>query len=186
MKNILFLFLLILSSFSGWSQATSSGFNPKEYLELLELGHISYIKKDTASAAVLIYRSPEMGLKNQFDIWLRSDNTAIICIRGTVQHISSWLENFYSAMTPATGSIQVNDSTVFKYQLAEDSKVIINVYNLLGERIKQLVNESKPAGYYTERWEGINENSQRVASGIYLIYMQAGSFSMTRKITLIR
>jgi len=79
-----------------------------------------------------------------------------------------------------------NPETTFKYQLAEDSRVTINVYNLMGKRIKQLVREDKPAGYYTETWKGMDENGQRVSSGIYLIYLQAGSFSMTRKITLIR
>ncbi len=79
-----------------------------------------------------------------------------------------------------------NPETTFKYQLAEDSRVTINVYNLLGEKIKQLVKEDKPAGYYTETWKGVNETGQKVSSGIYLIYMQAGTYSMTRKITLIR
>ena len=103
------------------------GFNPKEYLELLNLSNQSYIRKDSVPEAVFVYRSPELGLKNEFDIWLRKDNTGIINIRGTVQHVSSWLENFYSAMTPAKGNIQINDSTVFRYKLAEDSAAAVHV-----------------------------------------------------------
>ena len=132
MKNILVVILFLLSALTGRSQLTPTGFDPKEYLDLLDIGNQSYIKKDSASSAVLIYRSPEMGLKNQFDIWLRADNTAVICIRGTVQDVSSWLENFYSAMTPASGTIQVNDSTVFKYQLAEDPRAAVHVGWMIG------------------------------------------------------
>jgi hypothetical protein len=156
MKNSLFLFLLMLPALTGWSQVTPTGFDPKEYLGLLDVGNRSYSKKDTATYADLIYRSPELGLKNQFDIWLRPDNTAIICIRGTVQDISSWLENFYSAMTPATGSIQINDSTNFKYQLAEDPRASVHVGWMIGlahmapsivEQIISLNRERKISNY---------------------------------------
>ncbi|MFO7891461.1 MAG: FlgD immunoglobulin-like domain containing protein [bacterium] len=79
-----------------------------------------------------------------------------------------------------------NPTTNFKYQLAEDAEVTINVYNLMGEKVKQLVKENQPAGYYDETWTGVDGSGRTVSSGIYFIYMQAGSFSQTRKITLIR
>lgn len=79
-----------------------------------------------------------------------------------------------------------NPETTFKYRLAEDCEVSINIYNLLGEKIKRLVSGSKPAGYYTETWKGVSETGQRVSSGIYFIHMQAGTFSEVRKISLMR
>jgi len=124
MRNVLIALLLLPGMARGQFAA---GFDPKEYIELLELSNNSYIRKDSVANAVFMYRSPETGLKNEFDIWLRKDNTGIINIRGTVQHVSSWLENFYSAMTPATGKLQINDSTVFRYNLAESPAASVHV-----------------------------------------------------------
>jgi hypothetical protein len=149
------LTILLLPALSLKAQQ-ASGFNAQEYIDLLGISNAYYIKKDTTSTATFFYRSPEVGLKNQFDVWLRNDNTGVISIRGTVQHFSSWLENFYSAQVPATGSIQVNDSTVFKYKLAEDQKASVHVGWTIGlahmgpgiiEKIRQLYQEKKVTNF---------------------------------------
>lgn len=127
MKKYWISLICIASTFVCAAQITPTGFHPQEYLDLLQLSSNSYSRKDTSVTAKLLYRSPELGLKNEFDVWIRPDQTGIIQIRGTVQHISSWLENFYSAMTPASGKIQVNDSTFFSYKLAEDPRAAVHV-----------------------------------------------------------
>lgn len=116
----------IIFTLQSIAQVSPSGFNAKEYLDLLDLGSKSYSGKDSCNTARMLYRSPETGLKNLFDVWLRDDQSIVICIRGTVQHASSWLENFYSAMVPAKGTIQVNDSTRFNYTLALDPKASVH------------------------------------------------------------
>jgi hypothetical protein len=80
-----------------------------------------------------IYRSQASALYNRWDLWLRNDQrVALICIRGTVNKTASWLENFYMAMVPATGSIQLNDTATFNYQLADNSSAAVHVGWLLG------------------------------------------------------
>ncbi|WP_315822620.1 lipase family protein [Paraflavitalea speifideaquila] len=81
----------------------------------------------------LIHRSPEVGLKNQWDLWLRKDDqVGVISLRGTVADAASWLENFYAAMVPATGQVQLNDSTNFSYKLAESPEATVHVGWLIG------------------------------------------------------
>ena len=64
---------------------------------------------------------------------MRKDRkVAVISIRGTVGEMASWLENFYAAMVPATGSLQLNDSTRFDYQLSSDPKAMVHVGWLVG------------------------------------------------------
>ena len=130
-KSWIFLITLFLS-LNVSAQITPVGFHPQEYIDLLDLGAKSYFGKDSCNTATMLYRSPEVGLKNIFDVWLRPDQTAVICIRGTVVNTSSWLENFYSAMTPAIGKLQVNDSTSFTYKLAEDPKASVHVGWMIG------------------------------------------------------
>ena len=79
-----------------------------------------------------------------------------------------------------------NPTTTFKYQLPEDVDLLITIYNLLGKNIKILINEPKQAGYYSSTWDGTDQYSLRVSSGIYFIHMRAGSFNKVRKITLLR
>jgi hypothetical protein len=116
---ILVLFVPLLSN----AQNLKRGFNAEEYLSLLRLpqqndsGAKAFSNKDHE----LLYVSPEVGLFNKWFLWKRKDGVAIIAIRGTVGRTESWLANFYAAMIPAKGSLQINDSTRFDYQLAADT-----------------------------------------------------------------
>jgi photosystem II stability/assembly factor-like uncharacterized protein len=59
-------------------------------------------------------------------------------------------------------------TTTIEYQLPTSSKVILKVFNILGQEIKSLVNEQKSGGYYTLDWDGRNNNNIRVAQGTYV------------------
>ena len=80
----------------------------------------------------MVYRSPEGPLKNRWDLWVNDNNIAVISIRGTVQSGVSWLQNFYAGMVPASGQLHINDSTDFKYHLANDSRAGVHIGWLLG------------------------------------------------------
>jgi hypothetical protein len=124
--------LAIFQSPSLSAQHLKPGFDAREYLEMLSIDflHADTPWTNTQIAAPenthLVYRSPETGLRNRWDFWVRDDGTAIISIRGTVGNKESWMENFFAGMIPATGQLQLNDSTSFKYQLAQDNRAYIH------------------------------------------------------------
>jgi flagellar hook assembly protein FlgD len=64
--------------------------------------------------------------------------------------------------------------------------VRIIVYNAVGQVVKVLVKEQKCAGAYQAVWDGRNGLGQEVRSGIYFVRLEAGSYSKTRKVVLIR
>jgi hypothetical protein len=74
-----------------------------------------------------------------------------------------------------------NAQTAIKYALPRDSQVRIEIFDLLGRKVTTLVNEDKEAGVHEIIW-----NSDRAASGIYFYRMQAGDFSTTSKMLLLR
>lgn len=83
-----------------------------------------------------------------------------------------------------------NPSTTIKYNIPSLGKglsaggglsVQLKVYDILGNEIATLVNEQQPAGVYE-----INFNSNKLASGVYLYKLQAGGFTETRKMILMR
>lgn len=131
-RSLIIGFLLVFRTAIVDAQHLRAGFDPKEYLELLD---IDFLHADTPwagyqvpppAAAQLIYRSPETGLRNRWDLWVREDKTAVISIRGTVGSKDSWLENFYAGMIPATGQFQLNNNTTFKYKLSRDGRAYVH------------------------------------------------------------
>jgi len=79
-----------------------------------------------------------------------------------------------------------NPFTRISYSLPKDCEVRLNIYNVLGQRVRVLVNESKKAGYYYAIWDGKDEGGRQVGSGIYFFRMEAGDFKSTKKMVLIR
>ena len=74
-----------------------------------------------------------------------------------------------------------NPSTVISFTVAKKSNVMLNVYNVLGEQVATLVNEVKDAGSYQVQF-----NASNLTSGIYICKLEAGSFSSTRKMMLLK
>ncbi len=129
------ILLLILTSFSAQAQL-KPGFDVQEYLELLR---VSRRQADTLKGDLTplptqykrVYRSPIGPLLNRWELWT-GNQSAVISIRGTTKDQTSWLENFYAAMVPAVGQLHINDSTLFKYHLADHPKAAVHIGWLLG------------------------------------------------------
>jgi hypothetical protein len=79
-----------------------------------------------------------------------------------------------------------NPVTKIHYSVNKMEHVSIKVYNMLGQLISILVEGKKAAGKYLVEWDGKNLQGQRAGSGIYFYHMQAGSFTQTRKMILVK
>ena len=74
-----------------------------------------------------------------------------------------------------------NPTTSIKYSLPEETHVKLTIYDLLGNEVKVLVDENKPAGTYTAKFNG-----SELTSGIYIYRLQAGDFVSTKRMALIK
>jgi hypothetical protein len=72
-----------------------------------------------------------------------------------------------------------NPSTIIRYSIPKDGFVSIDVYNILGEKVASLFNGNMKAGKSETEF-----NASKLASGIYICRMQAGSFSSSIKMIL--
>jgi hypothetical protein len=79
-----------------------------------------------------------------------------------------------------------NPTTTIKYQLARDSHVSLTVYDILGQKVRTLVNGLQQAGYYNITWNGNNDTGNKAASGIYIYRLQSGNFIKTLKMNLLK
>jgi photosystem II stability/assembly factor-like uncharacterized protein len=74
-----------------------------------------------------------------------------------------------------------NPSTLIKYSIPREGNVTILVYNALGQKIRELVNETKPSGNYS-----IVFNGTGLPSGIYFYTLRNGGFQQAKKLLLLK
>jgi hypothetical protein len=79
-----------------------------------------------------------------------------------------------------------NPRTRISYEVPEAGRVVLGVYNLLGEPVRRLVDEHQAAGPHTLTWDGRDHSGRRLASGTYLYRLQAASGTQMRKMLLVR
>ena len=81
-----------------------------------------------------------------------------------------------------------NPSTTIAYAVPEGDEVQVrlNIYNIRGQLVSTLVNEVKVAGNYQVQWDGSDNNGRQVSSGVYFYRIQAGDFSQTRKMVILK
>jgi len=63
---------------------------------------------------------------------------------------------------------------------------VLEVYNVLGQKVKTLVDEHRTAGFHTAEWNSTDNRGVAVASGVYFYRMEAGNFSSYRKMLLLK
>ncbi|MFQ5864759.1 MAG: S8 family serine peptidase [bacterium] len=82
-----------------------------------------------------------------------------------------------------------NPTTTINYTIPpshDNSRVKLDIYNTLGQKIRTLVNENQTAGTYQVQWDGKNDVAMHVSSGLYLYRLSAGSFVQIKKMLLLR
>jgi hypothetical protein len=79
-----------------------------------------------------------------------------------------------------------NPVTNLSYDLPEDAMVTIAIYDMMGKVVRTLVNAQQSAGYKTLQWGATNNSGQPISAGLYIYTIEAGNFSQTRKMILLK
>jgi len=175
MRKFVLLVFVAFQAFFTNAQGLKPGFDIDEYIELLKVIKVQFneFQKDKyfpkPEHSKLLYSSKETGLRNQWNLWLRDDNVAIVSIRGSVPFMSSWIENFYLPLVPAQGEFVFGDSAVFTYKLAEDTNAAVHAGWLLGL--------ASMAGDMTSRLKHLMDSIQNLQGIIITGHSQGGAIS---------
>jgi thiol-disulfide isomerase/thioredoxin len=99
--------------------------------------------------------------------------------------------NANHTVTPAQFSVSnypnpFNPTTTIQLNIAQDAPVQLHVYNLRGQKVATLANETLQAGTHNFTWNGMDDDNQSVSSGMYFYKAQVGSSSQTHKMLLLK
>jgi len=79
-----------------------------------------------------------------------------------------------------------NPSTTISFSITENSLVSVEIYNIRGQKVKTLLNESLPTGKHTIQWNGFDESKRQASSGIYFYRIKTENHRITGKMILMK
>ncbi|GBE27830.1 hypothetical protein BMS3Bbin03_01760 [bacterium BMS3Bbin03] len=79
-----------------------------------------------------------------------------------------------------------NPTTMIGYQLPEISHVTLSIYNIMGQKVATLVDRTEAGGSYHVIWNGKSSTGESLPSGIYFYQLRTKSFTMIKKMTLMK
>ncbi len=79
-----------------------------------------------------------------------------------------------------------NPVTTIRYDLPQDSRVELTIYDILGRQVISLADDYQNAGYKSIRWNGHNASGKPVSAGMYFYAVKAGRYSAIRKMVLLK
>ena len=134
-----------------------------------------------------------------FDIWVGGKTALIMTLPG---YLLAWDPNADASVDVGSdrseelipGKINLsqnfpnpfNPTTVINYSLPRKSDVTISIYNLLGQKVNTLVNETQETGSYSIKWDGTDKSAKAVASGIYFYQISAGDYTEAKKMLMLK
>lgn len=79
-----------------------------------------------------------------------------------------------------------NPETTIEYRVPEVGRVVLKVYDLLGNEVRTLVDEVRQAGVHRINWNGRDNAGRTLATGVYIYKLHAGSFTAVRKMVYMK
>ncbi|MEJ2634026.1 MAG: T9SS type A sorting domain-containing protein, partial [Calditrichia bacterium] len=79
-----------------------------------------------------------------------------------------------------------NPTTTIGYALPRAGQTTLIIYNLLGQKVRTLINSNHEAGKFQITWNGLDDNGRSVGSGVYLYRLKSGNFAQVKRMLLLK
>ena len=79
-----------------------------------------------------------------------------------------------------------NPTTSLSYQLPDDGKVEVIIYDMMGKLIKNLVNEKQSSGQNSIIWNATNNSGNQVSAGLYIYTVKTSNHKQSKKMLLVK
>ena len=107
-------------------------------------------------------------------------------------HITGTASGLTTMATPTSFALHpnvpnpFNPETTIRFELPQAAEVKLEVFDILGQKVKTLVSDELPAGTHAAIWHGRNDAGNPVGNGVYLYRIQAGEFTQMRRMLLLK
>ncbi len=153
---------------------------------------VKLIKDNNDWVGIIPFTDPEIKAGKTVNFVVSADNH-LYYLTGTTPW--SYIVKEYSVQ-PQEGKNTISINNKFNpyngetyhiiYNISRNSFVNISVYNIRGELVKQLKNQSEPFGRYSVEWDGRNEENSLVSMGLYLVVVSTEDYNEIRKVVVIK
>jgi hypothetical protein len=121
-----------------------------------------------------------------------------VSISGEIESFKPVIASYGDGGIPITYALEqnfpnpFNPMTTIKYRIPFESKVILEVFNILGQKVINLVDAKQKTGFYSIQWNGLSQDGVKVASGVYIYRMVAEAvdtherFLMNKRMVLLK
>ena len=116
------------------------------------------------------------------NIMVTDQDTATVLENGTLGIEDLWSSTGSNSLTITPNPL--HESTRISYSISENNRVNLSVYNLSGQKIKELINEHLPSGAYSLSWNGDDTNGRKLPSGLYFCRLTAGNHQEYSKLII--
>ncbi|HET55258.1 MAG TPA: T9SS type A sorting domain-containing protein [Ignavibacteria bacterium] len=160
----------------GISRTTDKGLDPRPQLATtaVNVGDQFFVPTNYAGAF-----DPNNGL------W--TEGWTALSVLGYTPQTVVGIEEKYDSEIPVSFDLSqnypnpFNPSTKIQFTMPEAGNVKLTVYNVLGQKVAELINDFKSAGIYTINW-----NAENLSSGMYIYKLESGANIITKKMTLLK
>jgi len=139
----------------------------------------------------LLNRQGGVWYANKLDASLRAQKTAVVETIGDIIITGGLSKEGVEGVPEEYALYQnypnpFNPSTTIQYDLPEESRVSITIYDVLGRDVLRLVDGTLEAGRYSQLWQGQDRSGNSLASGVYFIRIDAKSLVSERKLITLK
>jgi len=75
---------------------------------------------------------------------------------------------------------------MIRFDMAQQERVVIDIFNAKGQKIKTLFDQNVNPGHHQVLWDGTDSYARKTSSGIYFYRMTAGKYKETRKMLMMK
>ena len=119
--------------------------------------------------------------------WFDQDNPTIGSENGVLTSVESDLAGVPDGFNLAQNYPNpFNPSTQINYAIARSGRTQLEIFNILGAKVRTLINQTQPGGNYSVRWDGTNDTGEILPSGVYVYQLRIGTFMAMRKMLLVK